>query len=239
MDPKFSVSVLASTPNPQTLIYLSLHQCYSPNPVSICSPPDEKRSGEIAVERLLKGGRGHWSPLEAPQITFNACNFPHDVMQQATRHRVAVHFSVQSGRYCGQNVLACAKGTKSIEDVFYLRPTGNYKDRKGNSYEYTQARRESDRATCLALSKIYANKISEGFAEEHARALIPYCVRQNFVVSFNIRSLCHFLDLRSKKDAQIEIQNLSDMMFIHFKKWAPAIASFYEENRLGKARLAP
>jgi len=29
------------------------------------------------------------------------------------------------------------------------------------------------------------------------------------------------------------------LMWPHFKEWTPAIAQWYEENRLGKARLAP
>ena len=76
-------------------------------------------------------------------------------------------------------------------------------------------------------------------AEEHARGLIPYCIRQHFVVSFNARSLMHFMDLRAKADAQLEIRQLSAMLFAEFKDWVPQIAEYYETKRLGKALLAP
>jgi thymidylate synthase (FAD) len=76
-------------------------------------------------------------------------------------------------------------------------------------------------------------------SEEHARGLIPFDFRQHFVMSCNLRSLLHFLDLRFKKDAQLEIQKLSEMMWAHTQDWVPEISAWYEKNRLGKARLAP
>jgi thymidylate synthase (FAD) len=76
-------------------------------------------------------------------------------------------------------------------------------------------------------------------SEEHARGKLPFDYRQHFVVSFNLRSFLHFCDMRNKKNAQIEIQKLCELMWPHFKDWVPAIAEWYETNRLGKARLAP
>jgi len=49
----------------------------------------------------------------------------------------------------------------------------------------------------------------------------------------------HFLDLRSKKDAQLEIQILCQLMWVHFQEWVPQIAEWYQKNRLGKAKLSP
>jgi thymidylate synthase (FAD) len=54
-----------------------------------------------------------------------------------------------------------------------------------------------------------------------------------------MRSFLHFMDLRSKLDAQEEIRNLCDLMWPHFAAWAPEIAAWYEKSRLHKARLAP
>jgi thymidylate synthase (FAD) len=82
-------------------------------------------------------------------------------------------------------------------------------------------------------------KILAGFSEEHARGSLFFDFRQHFVVSFNARSLMHFLDLRSKKDAQMEIQAMCDLMWPHFQNWMPEVVGWYETNRLGKARLAP
>ena len=49
----------------------------------------------------------------------------------------------------------------------------------------------------------------------------------------------HFLDLRSKLDAQAEIVYLCNLMVPFLQQWAPEVMNYYIEKRLGKARLAP
>ena len=73
----------------------------------------------------------------------------------------------------------------------------------------------------------------------HARSLIAFDVRQHWVMSANVRSLMHLMDLRAKDDAQLECQQLCDLIFPHFEAWVPAIAAWYKKNRWGKARLSP
>jgi thymidylate synthase (FAD) len=177
--------------------------------------------------------------LEHPAITLNCGWFPHSVMQQARTHRVGVSFDVQSGRYTSKRFVDCAEGKRDVEEVFYLRPVGRYNDRQGKKYEYTAEQRLADLDRCLDAAKHYALRLSEGMAEEQARGLIPFDFRQHFVVSYNLRSVLHFMDLRSKLDAQEEIRDLCDLMWPHVQTWAPEIASWYALNRMGRARLAP
>jgi thymidylate synthase (FAD) len=161
-------------------------------------------------------------------------------MQQARTHRVGVSFDVQSGRYTGKRISAAARGELSIEDVFYLRPIGKYHDRKGHRFHYDEKQRMADLEILRTLAELYRRKVDEdGFAEEHARGLIPYALRQDFVVSFNARSLMHFLDLRAKADAQLEIRQLCDLLFPFFGEWMPEVAEWYCIHRLKKARLSP
>jgi len=68
---------------------------------------------------------------------------------------------------------------------------------------------------------------------------LPFDYRQHFVVTFNLRSLMHFLDLRGKADAQIEIHQMCQLMMPHFAEWIPPVHDWYTKNRWGKARLAP
>ena len=238
VDPRFVVNVLSKSPNPQQVMYLAMHQDYSCDLVSEYSYPSEEKCGEIIVKRLFAGDRGHYGPAEHCTIVFNCGYFPHSVMQQATRHRIA-SFDVMSFRYTSQHILDVAEGKKDIEDVFYLRPVGNYTDRDGKKYEYTPEKRDNDLLWCMESAKRYWQDIQDGMSEEHARGKLPFDYRQHFVVSFNCRSLMHFLDLRSKKDAQLEIQVLCQLMWDHFQEWVPQIAEYYQKNRLGKARLAP
>jgi thymidylate synthase (FAD) len=239
---RFRVEVISKTPNPQQVIYAALHQDYSDK--FVCDDrenwPSEENCGEVVVKRLLSGDRGHYGPLEHPQIVFNCGYFPHSVMQQARTHRVGISFDVQSFRYTGHQFIEVAQGKKHIEEVFYLRPVGYYTDRQGKKYYYSPEQREIDLQWCLEAAQRYQKDTEElGMSEEHARGKLPFDYRQHFVVSFNLRSFLHFCDLRHKKDAQLEIQKLCDLMWPHFQQWAPEIAKWYETSRLGKARLSP
>ena len=238
-DPLFRVTTLARTPNPQQICWLAMHQDYSEGSVIDATPPDEPRAGELVVKHLLAGERGHYGPLEHPQITLATAGFPHSVMQQARTHRVGVSFDVQSGRYTGQRVVQVADGELDLEEVFYLRPAGTYRDRQGKRYTYTAALRVEDAERCYDAAEAYAAKLGLGFSEEHARGMSPFDFRQNFVVSFSLRAALHFMDLRSKLDAQEEIQALCDLMWPQITDWVPEIAAWYANTRLHKARLAP
>jgi thymidylate synthase (FAD) len=149
---------------------------------------------------------------------------------------IVVH---NSFRYTGRRILDVVDGKRDVEEVFYLRSVGSYSDRQGKKYDYTEALRQQDVDWCLTACQRYKERIDMGFAEEHARGLIPFDVRQNWVMSANVRSLMHLLDLRWKADAQLEAQKLCEHIWPHFQTWVPAIAEWYETNRLKKARLAP
>ena len=238
-DPYFRVDMLSRTPDPQALVWQAMHQDYSETFVRAADPPSGPEAGQRIIRHLLAGGRGHYGPLEHPSISFNVGWFPHSVMQQARTHRVGVSFDVQSMRYTGYRVCAVASGEVDVEEVFFLRPVGEYSDRQGKKYTYTARQRLKDLEVCYGAAVRYSNMIKDGFAEEHARSILPFDYRQHFVVTFNMRSLMHFLDLRAKADAQAEIHALCDMLVPHFKLWAPEVCDWYTKNRLGRAKLAP
>jgi thymidylate synthase (FAD) len=241
MDRRFQVACLSATPNPQQCIYAAMHQDYSEGFVASARDiwPDENRAGEICVKRLLAGERGHYGPLEHPSICLNVGWFPHSVMQQARTHRVGVSFDVQSMRYTGDRIRQAANGILELEEVFYLRPVGDYSDRQGKKYSYSPEQRRIDLNLCQSAAERYRDLLDAGFAEEHARGILPFDYRQHFVVSFSLRAFLHFMDLRAKLDAQDEIRALCDLMWPHMQAWAPEIAAWYEKSRLHKARLAP
>ena len=201
--------------------------------------PDETRAGEICIKRLVAGDRGHFGPFEHAQIMLNVGWFPHSVMQQARTHRVGVSFDVQSMRYTGERICRAADGALDLEEVFYLRPVGEYRARIGNKYTYTEEQRSIDLELCQRSAERYRDLLRSGFSEEHARGILPFDYRQHFIASFSLRAFLHFMDLRAKQDAQLEIRQLCDLMWPHMVEWAPAFAAWYEKNRLHKARLAP
>lgn len=241
-DPYFRVEVLAKAERPNLLSYLAMHQCYSEkvliDEVEKLSKLSETELGNRIVDKCLK--YGHFSVIEHPHITMCVSGFPHSVMAQATRHRL-LSFSVQSQRYTGDRILNNVKSTRLniTDDLFYFRPEGKYQDRESNSYNYTIGDLVEDRKdTELSMIK-YKKKIDNGFAPEHARDLLPQNIRQDFVVTFNARSLLHFCDLRLPKDAQPEIRTLAQMLFEKFTEWMPEVAQWYGKNRYGKNKLSP
>ncbi|MCU0570867.1 MAG: FAD-dependent thymidylate synthase [Oculatellaceae cyanobacterium Prado106] len=180
-------------------------------------------------------------PMRVAQVRYLGLQRTFDLEVEGDWHNfvangVVVH---NSFRYTGQRIVDVALGKRDIEEVFYLRPVGAYSDRQGKRYEYTEAIRQEDLAWCLEGCKRYKERIDQGFSEEHARGLIPFDVRQHWVLSANVRSMLHMLDLRWKLDAQLEAQQLCELMWEPFKAWVPAIAEWYEVNRLKKAKLSP
>ncbi len=187
---------------------------------------------------------------EHPHITFCVSGFPHNVMAQATRHRL-LSFSVQSQRYTGQRIQKLAlkyedtalgpdeDWLEKAEALFYLRPVGEYLDREGRKYLYSQEDRYGDSCYLSQFVLDYRDRLDQGYAPEHARDFLPQNIRQDFVVTFNARSLLHFCDLRLPKDAQLEIRTMAQMLFEKFKEWMPEVAQWYEKNRYEKSKLAP
>lgn len=240
MDERFTVEVISHTPNPQQITYAAMHQDYAEQLVVTDRNqwPEEAKCGELVIKNLLQGNRGHYGPLEHPQIVLNFGYFPHSTMQQMRTHR-NVSFDVQSFRYTGQRILDVVAGTQELEDVFYLRPVGTYTNRQGKKYDYSLEQRQQDLDWCRQACQRYAERIDQGLAEEHARGLIPFDVRQHWVMSANARSLMHLLDIRGKYDVQMETRVMTELMFTQFQQWMPEVAAWYEKTRWRKGPLAP
>jgi len=230
----FKIQVITQTPNPQVVIYKALRQDYSPGPVTK-SDISEEQAGRVCVNRLLKGKRGHYGPLEHPSMVVSASNFPHTVVQQLRTHRLA-SFDVQSFRYT--KVPDTDLSDPEIHNIAYLRKPGVYRSRNG-SYVYTQ---ESYK---LALENVrqslitYRNLINSGVEPEHAREVLPMCIRQHFIMSANLRSWLHILDLRAKPDAQLETVQFAESVYKLLWNWVPQIMEHYKKERYKKANPAP
>jgi len=203
---------------------------------------------ENASDRSLHGvtRRKKGIAVKIASISYVGTEETYDLAVEGPYHNfiangIVVHnsFDVQSMRYTGDRICRAARGELHLEDVFYLRPVGYYSDRKGKKYHYSEHQRNKDLCLCRRAALRYEELILSGFAEEHARGILPFDYRQHFVVSFSLRAFLHFLDLRAKLDAQKEIRDLCELMWPHLQQWTPEFAEWYEKTRLHKARLAP
>lgn len=237
----FKVEVLSQTINPQRLVWAAMHQDYCEDFVwdNREKFPNESKAGNLIVKHLLMGNKGHYGSLEHPQIILNVGFYPHSMMQQIRTHRIGISMDVQSFRYTGQRVIDVIEGKRELEQVFYLRSVGNYTDRQGKKYFYSPEQRNEDLKWCLEACKLYKKRIEQGVSEEHARSILPFDVRQHFVISCNARSLMHLLDMRSPSNAQLECQFFCEQLMDRFKEWMPEVAEWYYNNRYRKSKLSP
>ena len=196
---------------------------------------------DTSSDVIRSKGRLAAHAVKVSHVEFLGFQPTYDLEVEAPWHNFVANGLVvhNSFRYTGSRILDVVSGKTDVEDVFYLRPVGAYTDRQGKKYEYTAALRQQDLDWCVKGCERYKERIDQGFSEEHARGLIPFDVRQHWVVSANARSLMHLLDLRWKADAQLEAQKLCEAIWPHFQDWVPGIAEWYETNRLKKARLSP
>jgi thymidylate synthase (FAD) len=203
----------------------------------------EKMAGERVIKHCVK--HRHWGVIEHPVIILNCIGFPHTVMQQLRTHRHC-SFDVQSGRYTGQRIIKLAKKDNvTSEDIFkvwFTKLPGIYKDRHGVSYEVTKDDFKESQSIQLMLSKLYAERISKGYSEEAAREdFCVYGIRQNFIVSMNLRTLMHVLEMRSTLDVQLEAQCWSDLTIRLARRigFAQEIMDYWEGKRRGKQQISP
>ena len=238
-DKHFHVEVcpLGSSPSPEASIWDFQHFSVSEGGVNFNLPKDPSKA---VIKHQLKVQ--HWSVLNGAFVKLRCFGYPHNTIAQMTRHRDST-FLVQSFRYTGQRIVeACKTGEVSDEDaesIIYLRPVGTYKDRNSPSYEYTEGKRMRDLKIVKYLLLIYAENVKEGMPYEQARGLLPYDYRQDFSMTGTLQDVYHWLDQRTKKDAQLEVQTFAAQALNVLKQWSPNLMEWYELNRATKANLAP
>lgn len=258
-----AVKLVSATPNPQTVSYAAMHGDYSEMPLSGDMGPHfnmdpfnpgiltEAEAGQRVIKKCLE--HRHWGPLEHPQIVVSVEGFPHTTMQQLRTHRTGVSFDVQSGRYTGQRIQGLAQALDNlspldadpvnlyrlISEVFYIRPSGYYRDRFSSGILFDSQDPVHLRFLAHA-AKSYTEAVVMGMQPEMARDLYcPYGIRQNFLFSGNLRAILHILEMRSQKNAELECQIFSKLMIELLKEWTPEITNFWLNTRYSKNNIAP
>jgi thymidylate synthase (FAD) len=186
--------------------------------------------------------------LKVESIEYLGIQDVYDLEMEAPNHNFVANSIVvhNSGRYTGQRFVDYVTGNPNkqgneyhLTDLFYFRPVGTYQDRLGSRYEYEPLWAADDERESHRSAIKYCERIEYGMAEEHARDSLRYNFRQNFAIAGTIEAVFHWLDQRSKKDSQLEIQALALLGLQCLKEAAPNLGQWYEANRYGRARLAP
>ena len=244
---RVNVCPLGTSPYIQQAIWDGQHICVTDNPEDYYDDnfyphrSSLKLSHEEAGNAIIKHQLNveHYSVLNFAFVKFNVYGFPHSVLQQVTRHRDSA-FLVSSMRYTGEKFIEVSRRQLDVRKAFYVRPPGKYRDRTGRQIEWTKDDVVKEYAKCERACDEYAHLVVDRNSPyEHAREFLPFNYRQPFTIAGTVEALFHWLDQRSKKDSEREIQILARMCLDEFITVAPELGNWYQENRWSKARLAP
>jgi thymidylate synthase (FAD) len=182
----------------------------------------------------------HGSPFEFGHITFK-CELPHFVIQQMLRHRIGVSFSQWSLRW--EEAIAKAYLPPPERKLYPLD-----KDQKNvRANKYQEHTRAAYRDTMVVLSDVfnvtysaYQQLLADGVSLEVARTVLPAAQVSIIHVSFNPRSLMHFLSLRIdspdnryESHPQWEVEQVARSFEEHFAHyWPLTYNAFYSNGRV-------
>lgn len=162
---------------------------------------DTKNFTDIQNKKLIKYmlEHEHGSPFEHTFIKFRVVA-PLYVVQEMLRHRIGVSYNQQSARYT------------EFEPHFYtpLEFRESSPVNKQSSVESLTLPQADIRdiyfETLQTSYDAYKRLLHIGVAKEQARGVLPHCTYTSLYITFNLRSLLHFLKLRLAPGAQWETQ---------------------------------
>lgn len=150
------------------------------------------RPRKARIPALLKmlAENGHHTPFEKSAIHFLVtCDKATHI--QLLKHRIGVSVNGESARY------------KELKDDKWYSPA----DWPQHILDAYEAHMASTHAFYHELiSGLEANGVDRKRAKESARLVLPHASQIVQDVQFNFRSFMHFLELRLKPDAQLEVQ---------------------------------
>ena len=149
----------------------------------------KKNSSEKRVKTCIESG--HLSVLEHVSATWMISGVSRSCTHQLVRHRLA-SYTEKSLRY-----------TEPGEGNWYVTP----KVLENHPYS------EAYKAFMKSAETLYYELLDHGVKKEDARFCLPLSTKTEITVTMNLREFLHFYDLRSEKNAQWEIRELSNRMF--------------------------
>ena len=193
------VTLITHTPEPEKIIASAAKLCYSSSDIETLMNGLTSDKVEIFIKKL--SDLGHQSPLEHCTFTFGVEGVSRALLAQLTRHRIA-SYSVKSQRYVKEDGFKYVTPDSIREDdMLYL--------------EYIRLMDD--------IQKFYNSAIKRGVLAEDARYVLPNACSTQLIMTFNIRSLLNFFELRCCNRAQAEIRQMADIMLGICKEIAPNI----------------
>ncbi len=176
---------------PKKLVVDGIRICWKSDENSDTMNDNLGENDESLIRKIIKFG--HTSTLEHSLITFEVDGISRALLQELSRHRVGISPSVESTRYTLRKII---NGENNISDC--LVKSGS------DLIDQLNKKHMEELAKIIKENNLSNDVAKYGLVE-------AYKVREQ--ISFNIRSLRHFLMLRTSKKALPEIRELAFEMF--------------------------
>jgi len=159
---------------------------------------DLTESKQARIPSLLKmlAENGHETPFEKSSLHF-LVTVDTSVHVQLLKHRIGVSINAESARY------------KELKDDKYYLPRDWPLEEQARYIAFMEDALMRYHDT---LERLVAGGLSRSRAKESARFYLPYGNQITMDLMFNWRSFNHFLGLRMKPDAQLEVRELAQNM---------------------------
>lgn len=144
--------------------------------------------------------RGHTSVLEHESLSF-IFTIDNGIMRELTRHRIG-SYSIESTRYCNY-------GKKGLRVIRPLKL-------QGVAYKIWEQ-------SCINSERDYNDIINLGYKSEDARDVLNLSVAATCRVTFNLRSLRNFFELRCGVGAHPHMKQISIPLLKYIKSQIPII----------------
>ena len=203
------VDLLRCTPDGEKLIAAAAKLCYSKT--GVADLLDHMDDGDADGFLSMLTEIGHVSPVEHVSLTFGVEGVSRSLTHQLVRHRIA-SYSQQSQRYV------------QLDSFEYIVPPSIAED-AGLKDTYTKTMRQLqdvyDELVEGLRPKNTQKYLDRGFSEkearmrgekdalEDARYVFPNACETKIIFTMNVRSLLHFITLRTCNRAQWEIRALA------------------------------
>lgn len=192
-----------------------------------------KDNPQKLIKYLIKNK--HWSPFEHASITFKI-ETSRAIGRQLLRHR-SFTFQELSQRY--EEVL-------EFEDVELRRehPTNRQSSTEvfepvftNENFDFIPEDMEWEGSQLVKehlymVEALYTSLLEAGVAKECARMILPECTRTTMLMTGNLRSWIHFLEIRDDFHAQLEIQKIAKEIKSQLLNYFTATFSIKEEKDL-------
>lgn len=198
--------------------------------VSTNTEADESKVSGL-LNYLMK--HRHGSPFEQGWLQFEL-HIPIFVARELVRHRIGVSINEMSGRYTKlEPIFWMPKPDRGLINVgTSARP----KMGAGNVESFISELKQSYEWSWLCYQRL----LNQGYANEVARVVLPVGIYTRMHVTFNPRSLMHFLSLRIDSSANMfatypmaEIQELAFHMGDAFdQQWPLTSTAFIKNGRV-------